>query len=173
MLFLGMTVTAYNICPKGIVCTNATHFKLCVEYGNGSVHIWDNPTACPSNTKCNASQCLEPRPVGSPPPGTRTCGLLGFVCTSNHEYQLCLYDQHGLSYPWGPLYHCPLETICNETYLYHCRSHYPSSYIPVTSGHLPSSTKDECKSKNFVCVDSNTYLLGDGRWKLQAIWSTI
>jgi hypothetical protein len=164
-----MTVTAYNICPKGIVCTNATHFKLCVDHGNGSVHVLDKPTACPYNTVCNASQCLDIFSVGSPTPNARRCSVHGFICTSNYEYQLCKYDQQGLSYPWGQNYDCPQNTVCNETYFYHCQTHYTSSHVPGTAGHLPSSTKDECKSKNFVCVESNTYLLcrdmGDGNFK--------
>lgn len=170
MLWLGMTVTANN-CQKGIFCTNATHFKLCVDYGNGSVQLWDKPTACPHNTVCNASQCLEIHPGGSHPPSARRCNVYGFICINNYEYQLCKYDQQGLSFPYGPNYHCPQNTICNETNYYHCQgyAYHTPSYVPVTNGNLSPSTKDECKSKNFVCVDSNTYLLcrdvGDGTFK--------
>jgi len=169
VLFLGTNVTALNFCQTGIVCINATHFRMCVDHGNGSVNLWGSPAACPQYSVCSVSQCLDIYPAGSYSPSAKRCGPFGFICTNNYEYQLCRYDQYGHSFPWGPNYHCPHNTVCNETYLYHCQTFYPSTHAPITTGHFSSSTKDECKSKNFVCVDSSTYLLcrdvGDGTFK--------
>lgn len=161
VLFLGTTVTAYSSCLKTIVCTNATHFRLCIDHGNGSVSLWEKLTACPLNTVCNASQCLDVNPARPYSPGAKMCSIYGFMCTSSSHYQLCVYDQQGRSYPWGPYYDCPPSSLCDETRPYRCQIFHPSPYVPPTTAHVPSPspTKDECKSKNFVCVDSNTYLL--------------
>nr|AGM32085.1 hypothetical protein [Coptotermes formosanus] len=169
LMFFATTATAYNTCQTGIVCTNSTHFRLCVVFANGSISFW-NSTACPKNTVCDVSRCLDihPHPPGYAP-SPRSCSIHGFVCANSQEYQLCRYDQYGSSYPWGPYYLCPHNTVCSEAHPYHCQTLYPSSYSPPATGHLPLPSKDEYKSKNFVCVDSNTYLLcrdmGDGTFK--------
>jgi hypothetical protein len=169
VLCLGTTVAAYSTCLKGIVCTNRTHFRLCVDHANGSVSLWDKHTACPINTVCNGSQCLDVYPAGAYPPGTRRCSSHAFICTSSNQYQLCKYDGQGHSYPWGQHYECPPNSLCDETYPYLCLIRPNSPYVTPPAGHLPSPEKDECKSKNFVCVDSRTYLLcrdvGDGAFK--------
>jgi hypothetical protein len=169
VLFLCTTVTAYSSCLRSIVCTNTTHFRLCIDHGNGSVSLWERHTACPLNTVCNASQCLDVNPAGPYSPGAKMCSSYGFVCRSSNHYQLCKYDQQGRSYPWGTYYYCPPSTVCNETRPYPCQIVHPSPYVPSTPAHSPSPTKDECKSKNFLCVDSSTYLLcrdvGNGIFK--------
>lgn len=168
LIFLATSATAYNTCQTGIVCTNSTHFKLCVIFANGSISLWNQSTACPQNAVCDVSRCFDRHPSGYSP-NSRICSVHGFVCANSQEYQLCKYDQNGYSYPWGRYYQCPHNTACNEAYPYHCQTLYPPPYVPPTTGHLPQPTKDECKSKNFVCVDSNTYLLcrdmGDGIFK--------
>lgn len=159
VLCLGTTVTAYSTCPKGISCTNTTHFRMCVDHGNGSVSFWEKHTPCPINTVCNVSQCLDVYPAVPYPPGTRNCGIHGFICTTNYQYQLCKYDQQGRSYPFGPYYSCPANSVCEESHPYRCPILHTLPYVTPTTSQLPTTTKDECKSKNFVCVDSNTYLL--------------
>ncbi|PNF31384.1 hypothetical protein B7P43_G09726 [Cryptotermes secundus] len=159
VLFLATTVAAYSSCLKSFVCTNATHFRLCIDHGNGSVSLWERHSACPLNSVCNASQCYDVNPAWPYPPGARKCSSHGFICTNSNQYQLCRYDQQGRSYPWGPYYDCPPSSVCNESHPYRCQILHPSPYVPSTTAHSPSPTKDECKSKNFVCVDSNTYLM--------------
>lgn len=168
LMFLATTATALSTCQSGIVCTNSTHFKLCVVFANGSISLWNQSTACPQKTVCNVSQCLDVYPSGYTP-DSRRCSINGFICTNRQDYQLCVFDRHGYSYPWGPYYHCPPNTVCNETHPYHCQVLHPSIYAPTTTGQLPAPTRDECKSKNFVCIDSSTYLIcrnmGDGTFK--------
>ena len=176
MILLATTATAYTTCQTGIVCTNSTHFSLCVIFANGSISLWNQSTACPQNTVCNGFQCVDLLPYEYNSQSSRRCSNYGFICTNIHEYQLCRYDVHGSSYPWGPSYQCPVNTVCNETYPYHCHAPFPSTHLPPTtgnlppqSGNLPPQTKDDCKSKHFLCVDTKSYLLcrdmGDGTFR--------
>lgn len=176
MIFLATTATAYTTCQTGVVCTNSTHFSLCVIFANGSIGLWNQSTACPPNTVCDGSRCVDLQPSGYNSQSSRRCSIHGFICPNIHEYQLCRYDQHGLSYAWGPYYQCPFNTVCNETYPYHCHAPFPSTHLPPTTGNLPPptgnlapTTKDDCKSKNFLCVESKSYLLcrdmGDGTYR--------
>jgi len=190
VIFLATTATAYTNCQTGILCTNSTHFSMCVIFANGSIGLWNQSTACPPNTICEGSRCLDLQPFGYNSQSSRRCSIYGFICTNIHEYQLCIYDQHGLSYTWGPYYPCPMNTVCNETYPYHCHAPFPSTHLPPTTGNLPPPTgnlppptwnlpppagnlqpqpKDDCKSKHFLCVDSKSYLLcrdvGDGIYR--------
>ena len=166
---LATAVTAYNNCQTGIVCTNSTHFRMCVIFANGSISLWNQSTACPHNTICDQSRCVDLQPSGYNFQNSRRCSIHGFMCTNSHEYQLCRYDQYGNSYPWGQYYPCSPSTVCNETSAYHCHAPNQSMHVPTTTGNLTPPKKDECNSKNFVCVDSKSYLLcrdmGDGIFK--------
>ena len=173
--FLATTATAYT-CQTGIVCTNSTHFIMCVIFTNGSTGLWNQSTACPPNAICEGSRCVDLQPSGYNPSSSKRCSIHGFICTSFNDYQLCRYDQYGYSYPWGPYYQCPLNTVCNETYSYHCHVPFPSTHLPPTAGIVPPSTgivppptKDDCNSKAFLCIDSKSYLLcrdvGGGTFK--------
>jgi len=191
VIFLATSATAYTTCETGIVCTNSTHFSMCVIFPNGSVSLLNQSTACPPNSVCNVSRCVDLQPFGQNPQISRRCSNYGFICPNSYEYQLCMYDQHGLSYPWGQYYRCPSNTVCNETYPYRCRAPFPpthpppatgnlppqpgwnlpppTGHLPPPTGNLPPPTLDDCKSKNFLCVDGKSYLLcrdvGDGTYK--------
>jgi hypothetical protein len=190
VLFLATTVTAYTTCQTGIVCTNSTHFKMCVIFTNGSISLVNESTACPPNTICDLNRCMDLNPNPFNLQDSRRCSNYGFICVSSYEYQLCRYDQQLYSYPWGQYYRCPINTVCNETYAYHCHAPYTPSQQPPPIGFYPQQPppahqpppigfyppqqpqqprQDDCKSKSFVCVDNKSYLLcrdmGDGTYR--------
>lgn len=186
LLFVENDAVGPPWCSSSAICVNSTHFNLCVGYDKGYIHRWDKPIACPINSICNASRCEEHYPAPPYTFGMRTCNAYGFTCAGRNEFRLCKYDKanNSVSFSWN--YHCPQQTECDNNYEFHCRdtsyviSNLPPPPPPPPGFHIPPPpppvappeptypkvTRDDCKGKQFVCVDSKTYLLcrnmGDG-----------
>ncbi|XP_069679673.1 uncharacterized protein [Periplaneta americana] len=157
----------------GFICTSSYEYELCKYSLSGMAVPSGQRILCPTNTVCNDSNpyhCSNLAASGSSatqyvtPQDKDECNSKSFICLDSRRYLLCRNIGNGIYKPYNQAYECPATQVCHKSFNVPCAVAGSTAYNTTANSSVltfttaPPNLKNECKSKNFVCIDSKTYL---------------